>query len=79
MTKLTTFKEAAELVQHDPGNPDYAKLMRAVVDMTNEQSELEHKALKLGDALMEVIEQMNKLKAAQAAQRDTEIETGLGR
>ncbi|GGH24610.1 hypothetical protein SAMN05444007_103373 [Cribrihabitans marinus] len=79
MTKLTTFKEAAELVQHDPKNPDYAALFLTAVDLANEQSELEYKVLKLGDALMEIVEQMNKLKAAKAAQRKTEVEAGLNR
>tara|TARA_R110002049_G_scaffold96704_8_gene236392 strand:+ start:532 stop:771 length:240 start_codon:yes stop_codon:yes gene_type:complete len=79
MTKLTTFKEAAELVQLDPANPEFAALFLAVVDLANEQSELEFRALKLGDAIVELIEQMHRMTAAEAAQRLTEIRTGLGR
>jgi ATP-dependent RNA circularization protein (DNA/RNA ligase family) len=75
MAKLTTFKEAAELHESDPSNKGIAELLLDAAQLANEQSELEYRALKLGDAIVELVEQMNKVAAAEAAQQLTEIRT----
>jgi hypothetical protein len=77
MAKLTTFKEAAELVEQDPSDPRRRALMADVAQVANEQSELEYRALILRDAILDLIEQQDKLTNAQVAQKLTELRTGL--
>ena len=75
MAKLTTFKEAAELLDIDPGNPDFVALFLAALDLADEKSELEYRAEELAEKIAGLIEQMQLVTAAEVAQRITEIRT----
>ncbi len=75
MAKLTTFKQAAELLEIDPGNPDFVELFLAALALADEQSELEHRTEELAEKIAGLIEQMQLVTAAEVAQRITEIRT----
>jgi tetrahydromethanopterin S-methyltransferase subunit G len=79
MTKLTTFKEAAVLLAQNPSDPRRKALMADAAQVANEWSELEYRALKARDAILDLIEQEQELSNAEVAQRITEIRTGIGR
>lgn len=76
MTRLTTFREAAKLVELDPENPDFTELFLAALDLADERSELEFRACELSDKITALVEQMQRVTAAEAAQILTEIKTG---
>ncbi len=65
------------MIEQDPSDLRRRALMADVAQVANEQSELEYRALNLRDAILDLIEQQDKLTNAQVAQRITEIRTGL--
>ena len=75
---LTPLREALILAAEAPENADYVALLDACITLAQERSECELRTLELVDAIARFRAQMDRLTAAEAAQRITEIRTGLG-
>lgn len=75
---LTPLREALLLAAEAPDNVDYYDLLCAAINLANERSELELRAAECIAAIVRLEEQMQRMTAAEAAQRLTEIRTGLG-
>jgi acyl transferase domain-containing protein len=75
---LTPLREALLLAAEAPENADYVALLDACIALAHERSECELRALELADAIARLKAQMDRLTAAEAVQRITEIRTGLG-
>jgi hypothetical protein len=75
---LTPLREALLLAAEAPSNADFYDLLCAAIDRANELSELELRAAECSAALDRLMAQMDRLTAAEATQRITEIRTGLG-
>ena len=75
---LTPLRDALLLAAEAPENADYYDLLCAAIDLANERSELEMRAEECTAAIVRLEEQMQRMTAAEVAQRITEIRTGLG-
>ncbi|WP_147277373.1 hypothetical protein [Rhodovulum sp. 12E13] len=77
--RLTTLKDALAMVENAPADAGYRQIAADAVTVADARSEVEMRACDVRDAIAALARSVNALAAAEAAQRLTELRTGLDR